>query len=217
MRKTPTEKQLTAWYSEIEQSGCKRLKLRSLLRCFGFKRRGTAVVEQVPRWLAGLDPPIYVHGINGSSLDDRAILAMQNMREIGDRASNEAELTKRFKSAIMPKLKLRDPQPQYCPTGTRDKLDFLCKDARGRAVVVELKYDDGQKRGVEQLLRYIGQLKAMGGHKEPRGILITGYADPWTRQALAGQDRDRHIRWFLYGIDARGRILLDEEKVGRSA
>ncbi len=104
MRKTPTEKQLTAWYSEIEQSGCKRLKLRSLLRCFGFKRRGTAVVEQVPRWLAGLDPPIYVHGINGSSLDDRAILAMQNMREIGDRASNEAELTKRFKSAIMPKL-----------------------------------------------------------------------------------------------------------------
>ena len=41
MRKHPSDKQLAAWYDEIERSGHKRLKIRALLKCFGLKRRGS--------------------------------------------------------------------------------------------------------------------------------------------------------------------------------
>jgi len=215
MKRTPSEQQLANWHAAIKKSGSARLKIRSLLRHFGCKRRGSVVQTGIPEWLTTQSPPIYVRGLDAANIDSRVTLALHPMKEIGKRAPDERWLCDRFERSIMKKLKLHDARPQYCPDNTRDKIDFLCKDREGRAVAVEVKYDDGQKRGVEQVLRYIGYLISMGGHKKPRGLLLTGYADPATRQALIGLDPRGEVRWYIYGIDSRKRIEVEEIKVKR--
>lgn len=220
-RRTPTDKQLEQWRVHIDENGYKKVSARALLKSFGFERRGKLAVEQAQEWLARCEPPIFTHGLEtrfGHSLDDSVTLAHQEMLQVGKPFAKEEELVKCFKSKMMRKLELVDAVPQYAPKHTRDRFDFLCHDGDGCAVVVELKKDDGEKRGVEQVLRYIGQLReeaAEKGHKSPRGILITNYADPATRHALIGQDKDRHVSWWVYGVQEDGSIELRKVEVAR--
>ncbi len=222
-RRTPTDRQLQQWQVDIDENGYKKVSARALLKSFGFERRGKVAVEQAQKWLAGCDPPIFTHGLEtrfGHSLDDSVTLAHKAMLQIGKPFAQEQELVRFFESKMMRKLKLTDAVPQYAPKHTRDRFDFLCHDGDGCAVVVELKRYDGEKRGVEQVLRYIGQLReeaAEKGHKSPRGILITNYADPATRYALIGQDKDRHVSWWVYGVQEDESIALREVEVPRRA
>jgi hypothetical protein len=156
------------------------------------------MVIEVEEWLAANG--IYVMDLPIADLDDSVVLTFERVLKVGKLVEFERDIEARFEQEMMQPLGLSAPQREYRPRGTRDRIDVLCRDAVGRAVAVELKRGAGQKRAVEQLLRYIGQLKHEGGHRDPRGILITGYADADTRRALQGRERDDHIDWFVYGL-----------------
>lgn len=198
MKKVPSERTLLAWRASIDKQGVARIKLRTLLKQFGLLKRGTNTEIQVEDWL--VQHHLFPRGFGEKGLDGSVQLTSQPIETIGALYTLEKDLEKRFPNELAGKLKLKDPQGEYSPRGTRDRMDFLCLDHEGRAVVVELKCDAGDKRAVEQVLRYIGQLKHEGGHKAPRGVLITGCADPDTRRALEGLDQDSHIDWWIYGL-----------------
>ncbi len=119
-----------------------------------------------------------------------------------------------FVEKIMPELGLHTPTRGYSPPGTRDKLDFICKDSQDRSVVVEIKKDGGEKRVVQQVLNYIRLVRNDPEHKDPRGIIITGYADFSHRHALEELEPGYHIDWFIYGLIGES-IKVDQIEVGR--
>lgn len=205
MAKEPTDRVLTNWHTSIQQSGVARIKLRTLLGYFGLKKRGSNTNARIEAWLN--QQQIYSRGLNTPSLDDSVRLTWDRIVSIGDIVAREKDLQDRFESDIMRKLKLKNPEMEYPPLGTRDRIDFLCRDNKGRSVVVELKREAGEKRAVEQVLRYLGHLEKETGHKDPWGILITGCADPDTRRALEGLKNDSPIEWWIYGI-VEGEIKL---------
>ncbi|MBI5569889.1 MAG: DUF91 domain-containing protein [Desulfomonile tiedjei] len=213
-KREPTGNQISSWHKEIEKSGIKRLKARILLKSFGYERRGKAAISSILEWMAGQDPPIYVYGLEHARwIDDPVGLSYVEQQQIGSLAKKEKDLMDRFEADIMPILRLRTPDRHYSPPGCRDKLDFLCKDTRGRAVVVEIKKGSGEKRVVEQVLQYIRLVRNDPSHKDPRGIIITGFADFPTRHALEELEPDYHIDWFIYGLAEDLSIQLQQIKI----
>lgn len=208
MRKEPSASVIRAWCDAVDENGQRLITLRQLLKAFGYQRRSSASLTSISRYLE--EKGLYVDVPDGIDIDASVPLTAEPVRRIGELYEREADLERRFPGGIMRRVGLeRVVSRQYSPRGTRDKLDFLCLDNDGRSVVVELKAGPGDKRAVEQVLRYIGVLKKEGGHKEPRGVLITGVGDLHTRRALEGRQADDHIRWWVYGL--RGsRILLEE-------
>ena len=116
----------------------------------------------------------------------------------------------RFVADIMPQLGLKNPKARYRPHGSRDELDFLCHDVDGRAVVVEMKKEDGERKAVEQVLRYIRLIRDLAEWKEPRGLVLTGHADLHTRRALEELEPHYQIDWFVYGLDAFDNIRVEK-------
>lgn len=116
----------------------------------------------------------------------------------------------RFEAEIMPLLGLQEPQRDHRPRGCRDILDYLCKDAQGRHVVVEMKKEDGERHVVEQVLRYIRLVRQDPASKDPRGLILTGYADLHTRRALEELEPQYHIDWFVYGMDDNDAIRVKQ-------
>lgn len=202
MIRTPREQVLASWHDSIAELGSKNISMRSLLRVFGLQRRGPKALEEIKLWLRANG--IYTHGLDlqhERDIEDTVTLAAHEILQVGILVKAEKELYPRFESEIMPHLGLVRAQQHYSPKGTRDVFDYLCWDAKGLPVVVEIKRRDGEKRSVEQVMRYIGQLRAEG-QARPRGVLITGVADPHTRRALCGRENDAHIDWYVYGIIA---------------
>jgi len=81
----------------------------------------------------------------------------------------------RFEADIAAQLDLLAPMVRdFSPHGCRDELDWLCQDAHRCVVVVELKLGGGDKRGVEQVLRYMRQIRADSRYegREVRGIFL---------------------------------------------
>lgn len=214
VRKEPSASTLDGWREAARENGQRHIKLRQLLKAFGYHRRSAANLAAIAAFLQS--HALYVDIPEGMHIDESVPPTAEPVRRIGDLYEREADLESRFARAIMRRVGLkRIVARQYSPRGTRDKLDFLCLDDEGCAVVVELKAMAGDKRAVEQVLRYIGMLKAEGHHKRPRGILITGLADINTRRALEGRQVDDHIRWWVYGL--RGsKLLLEEIDIRRS-
>ncbi|MEZ4444923.1 MAG: endonuclease NucS [Polyangiaceae bacterium] len=197
-KKVPSVGTVASWHDAIGRSGVTRLRLRALLQHFGQKRRGSGSAAFIEEWLK--DQGLFVRGLrDASGLDESVLLSDHEMTQIGALATSELALQERFPAEMAPQLGLGNVQPEYSPSRTRDRLDFLCRDERG-SVAVEIKREGGDKRGVEQLMRYIGYLRREGADGAVRGLLITGYADPYTRHALEGRDRDEHIDWWLYGL-----------------
>jgi hypothetical protein len=213
-KREPTANQLSSWHKEIEKSGVKRLKTRILLKSFGYERRGKAAISSILEWMASQDPPIHVCGLEHARwIDDPVALSYVAQEQIGGLAPKEKDLMDRFEADIMPILGLDTPDRHYSPPGCRDKLDFLCRDGLERAVVVEIKKGSGEKRVVEQVLQYIRLVRNDPSHKDPRGIIITGYADFPTRHALEELEPDYHIDWFIYGLAEDGSIQLQQIKI----
>lgn len=210
MAKTPSELTVQKWDAAIENGGRAKVKARTLLGHFGYSRRGSVATDRIEAWLR--ERGIYVQDLPIVGIDDSVTLTHEKIERIGELEEKEKKLEARFVSEIMPRLGLTNPQSEYSPKGTRDRLDFLCKDEDGRSVVVELKVGSGDKRAVEQVMRYIGQLKREGNHKGTRGILITGYADAETRRALEGREKDAHIEWYIYGV-VDGRVKIAKVEV----
>jgi Endonuclease NucS len=212
MSRVPTERQVRVWREAIFERGSAMVKLRVLLSAFGQKRRGSQTITRIQSWLS--ENGLFPTNIEDAGLDNTVHLRSEKDYRIGELVAYEIQLQKLFLKKIMHGLGLRDPKEHYKPRGTRDKFDFLCRDRRGRSVVVELKRNTGEKRAVEQVLKYIGHLRIEGGHKDPRGILITGSKDRDTLRALQGRDKDAHIDWYLYGF-VEGKLTLKLCRVPR--
>ena len=56
------------------------------------------------------------------------------------------------------------------------EIDILCKDAKGKFVVIEVKRWKDSDKVVGQILRYMGAIKEEKG-SEPRGIIILNQED----------------------------------------
>lgn len=207
MQRVPTERVISEWKAAMHKSGRKSISVRALIKHFGLERRSAASSTKIEAWLR--ENGFYVGDLMSPDLDASVELTPEPVRRIGELCASERELEAMFETQIMPKLGLELVKREYSPNGTRDRLDFLCRDKDGRSVAVELKVETGDRRAVEQLLRYIGFLKAEGGHKHPRGVLITGREDVLTRRALEGREKDNHIRWWIYGV-VNGKIALEE-------
>lgn len=208
--RAPSERVVNGWLDSIKEHGVARIKLRTLLRQFGVKRRGTRVTEFVLKSLG--QHGLFARGFESiDSLDHQVRLYDHDIRQIGQLADSERSLQKEYGKRIVRKLGLTFVAKEHSPKRTRDRFDFLCRDRQGRAIVVELKRDEGDKRGVEQLMRYIGLLKAEG-EKAPRGVLVTGCSDPHTRRALEGREADEHIDWYIYGLTKAG-VRLERVEV----
>lgn len=214
LSKTPGDKVLGDWKNSIKENGVKKIKRSQLLAAFGYMKRTDIAVAAIITWLEARDIFLYKEGLREGNLDEYLTLIPYKQTQIGKLFERESDLCEHFEDKVMPKLGLHTPQQGYSPKHTQDRFDFLCQDYEGRHVVVELKRADGEKHAVEQVMRYLGHLHHAGGHQAPWGILITGYADPYTRRALLGRDRDTHIRWYLYGLsDDRQEILVEEVKL----
>jgi hypothetical protein len=214
MRRYPSTKQLKAWQTEIAHNGRKRITARALLKEFGFQRRGPAAIESVIKWLGVQDPSLYVYGLKYvRSLDESVFLSNVDEMQIGRLVEREQELMDRFQAEIMPQLDLQRPQMGFQPEGSRDKLDFLCKDKNGRSVVVEMKRADGERRVVEQVVRYIRLIRDIDGYSDPHGLILTGYADMHTRRVLEELEPEYHIDWFIYGLDFDNSIRVQQVQV----
>lgn len=201
-RREPTTRQLQSWQAEILQNGTKRITARLLLHAFGAQRRGPLVTATVTKWLGEQSPPVYATGLQYvQNLDEPVHLSRVELTHIGRLADTEKSLVSRFETDIMPQMNLRSPQPNFRPPASRDVLDFLCVDRRGRAVVVEIKKEDGERRVVEQVVRYIRLVRQIPACVDPRGAIVTGYADLHTRRVLEELEPQYHIDWFVYGID----------------
>jgi hypothetical protein len=214
----PDASTVKTWSDEIAKNGSKRIKLRGLLKHFGAKRRGPVVIATVKKWFRATNPRVYVNGLlYAESLDDVLHLAHDEFTRIGRLVEQESNLADRFEKDILRGLRgLSQPVCKYRPKGTRDELDFLCTDEDGRAVVVELKKEDGKKSAVEQVLRYINLIRDEGMPR-PRGILITGVGDMHTRRALREIQPGVDIEWYVYGLAPNtGRIRLRRIEVERA-
>jgi hypothetical protein len=215
-KRVPRPKQIDTWNDEIMRNGTKRISARFLLRAFGIQRRSEQSNLRVISWLNAQIPPIYTNDLDFlKSLDDTVFLTHVKLNRIGHFAESEKSLMDRFESEIMPQLKLLNPHRDFRPTGSRDALDFLCEDLQGNAVVVELKKKDGEKRVVEQVLRYIRQIRSDLQYKNPRGVIITGCEDLHTRRALEELEPSYHIDWFIYGIDSADKIHIEPVRISK--
>lgn len=207
----PTETQLRTWQDEIHKSGTRRITARILLKAFGIRRRTDPSTNRVIDWLRNQVPTIYVSGLDRVRLlDEPTFLSHIELTQIGRLVDKESVLMERFVAEIMPHLRLRNPQPKYRPTGSRDELDYLCEDTQGRSVVVEMKKEDGERHVVEQVLRYVQLIRQSPACKDPRGLILTGYADLHTRHALEELAPQYHIDWFIYGIGEQGVIRVKQ-------
>ncbi len=212
MPREPSQKTVESWNTEIAKSGIKRLKARVLLKAFGAERRGSAILERMRSW--SQTNGLHLNGLDyATSLDDVVSLSRQPIRRIGRLVELESELTTRFEGEMAPKLGLDVIRKEYSPPETQDRFDFLCRDTVGRHVIVEIKRGDGERRAVEQVLRYIRVFRGDPSHKpqDPRGLIITGEADLATRRALQELEPGCKIDWWLYGLREDDTIALEPE------
>ncbi len=141
----------------------------------------------------------------------------------------EGEFKARYLAALLKELGLKKARligkgvsaVEFSPRGTRDKLDVVCEDRVSHDLVaLEFKVRDGDRRGVEQLLRYAKQLSVtkandprLDHYKDAkvRGVLVTGIADQPTREAIATLDPYELVHWYTYSMK-RSPIRLDSVK-----
>ena len=220
MAKEPSETVLKTWRDDIKRNGVKRMRVRALLKLFGAERRGAAICQRIEAW--GQQHGLHLNGFaHAESVDDVVSISDEEIVRVGNLVEHESDLMKRFEAEIAPQLDLLPPMEKgFEPQGCRDKLDFLCQDAKRHLVVVELKLAGGEKRGVEQVLRYMRFIRKDSRHpgRQIRGILVTGEGDLATRRALEELAAGDRIDWWIYGVH-EGQIQLKREPVvqgGRS-
>ena len=104
---------------------------------------------------------------------------------------------------------------QFSPDGTKDRLDFRALDKDGNNVVVELKNKGGDKRIIEQVLRYRTDLMHHFNTRNVSCIIITGERCLHTAKAFRAlpPNEQRVITWYLYKYDKDSPKQISFEEV----
>lgn len=222
LREIPSEKQYRRWLDQMDKNGIKRIQIRRLLRAFGYDRRGPdgVAAKKIQSWFRRTDK-IYVRKLTDLSLPLSADAYLSRVKIapfLSPTTMSERAFCEKYEEPIMKKLDLQCIGREHCPPLAADKFDFLAKDAHGNFVVVEVKRYEGGGHVVEQTMRYIGDLRyaiqnGMLEHdQQVRGVIITNIMDIATHRALMGRQhngqQDDHIQWWLYGLDAMGRLRM---------
>ena len=157
----------------VHEKGYKILSVTNLMNRCGFQKRSSSNIELITAMLAehnltvhpqlslGLKPSdcLRIYGFPVAQLGD-LFESEEEVKTQGARQQRERELEDFIdKHNFFHKLGLKRVERQYSPKQTRDRFDFLCSDAEGSRVVMELKHVSGGKSAVEQVLRYIEMLK----------------------------------------------------------
>jgi hypothetical protein len=244
---TPSASTIKSWQDSLAKNGSRSITIEKLIGYYNVGRRGTRVVEQILTHLKELEPPIYAPELADTTLPLAKVIklcrldpgpggktyatALRHERR-GDEDKNssraaEQKFKKDHLDELLDHLGLREARllnasaREFSPHGTRDRLDVLCEGENGDLVALEIKLQDGERRGVEQLLRYTQQL-ANSKSDDPRleryrtaavrTILVTGVRDQATFEAIATLDPYEIVDWYRYAMDKTSRVLEGVEK-----
>jgi hypothetical protein len=213
--------------SAAHERGYKNITVTMLLARFGYRKRSEANLKFITASLAAHD--LTVHPMLSMSLklsqtvriysfpveqlgdlfEDPAAAPTVAMRQQRERALEEYI----ERHNLFAQLGLVKECRQYSPKHTQDRFDFLCRDAAGAAIVLELKHAGGGKSAVEQILRYLGMLRQEAPSRPARGILVTGVRDVDTAKALHGMTpaQQQVIDWYLYRYERQTGALSFEK------
>ena len=186
--------------NDIEEFGCKPLRVSKLLDYFSIKKRGLANLKVITDRLSS--EKLYTLPKYSNELKSGSILRIYNYPVIqwGDLFPREKDLEDYVeKHELYKELKISNVLRQHRPKGTKDKLDFQ-GDCEDQKVVLELKNGSGGKSAVEQVLRYAGILRKQFPDTIIRMILVTGIQNRETELAISGmlpKQRDL-FEWYLY-------------------
>jgi hypothetical protein len=208
--------------SAAYERGYKNITVTMLLARFGYRKRSEANLKLITTSLAVHD--LTVHPVLSMSLKLSQTVRIYSfpVEQLGDLFEDpetaptvamrqQREYIERHD--LFAQLGLVKECRQYSPTHTQDRFDFLCRDAAGGAVVLELKHAGGGKSAVEQILRYLGMLRQEAPDRPARGILVTGVRDVDTAKALHGMTpaQQQVIDWYLYRYDRHTGVLSFEK------
>jgi hypothetical protein len=209
------------------ERGYKNITVTVLLARFGYLKRSEANLKLITAALA--EHGLTVHPVLSMSLKLGQTIRIYSfpVEQLGDlfedpetaptvavRQQRERALEEYIeRHDLFVHLDLVKDCRQYSPKHTQDRFDFLCRDAAGTAVVLELKHAGGGKSAVEQVLRYLGMLRQEAPNRLARGILVTGVRDVDTAKALHGMTpaQQQLIDWFLYRYDRKTGALSFEK------
>jgi hypothetical protein len=207
--------------------GYKNLTVTTLLARFGYRKRSEANLKFITASLAAHDLTVYPVLSMSLKLSQSVRIYSFPVEQLGHlfedpetaptvavRQQRERALEEYIeRHDLFTQLGLVKECRQYSPKHTQDRFDFLCRDAAGAAVVLELKHAGGGKSAVEQILRYLGMLRQEAPDRPARGILITGVRDVDTAKALHGMApaQQQVIDWYLYRYDRYTGVLSFEK------
>ncbi len=210
---------------DVRARGYKSLTVKKLLFTFGYQKRSSENIRKIttlfqkngltlyPELEMGLKPleTLRIYGFPVKKLGD--LFEDMNATPITRNRQHERQLEDYIaQHSHYTQLGLTKAKRQHSPANTSDRFDFLCEDASGCEVALELKHAGGGKSAVEQVLRYIGMLKQENPACKARGILVTGIQDVDTAKALHGMtpEQQAKIEWHLYRFDRQTGALSFE-------
>jgi len=201
--KKSDSKKISNYKLSIKRSGSRSIKLSKLLQDFGYKKIGSKNLIQIEENLKAHNLYCFPSITSNIKRESRVKIYNYPVRSLGDLFEREKDLEDYIdKNKAYKKLNIQSVKRQASPEGTKDKIDFLGFEKNGKEVVVELKHYGGDKRAIEQVLRYAGILKK-NRKTEIRKILITGVVELSISEAIYGmEEKDKkYFEWYVYNWD----------------
>ncbi len=197
----------------IKTTGYRSIEVRRLLQLFGYKKRGAANLDRINQIFS--ENLLYCYPVLSMDLNfnDRVKIYNFPVECRGDIFKSEKVLQKFISETnALKQLGVDAILPEYSPNNTSHRMDFYAQDDTHN-VVIEVKNEGGQERGVEQVLRYASMIRREQPEKPVRKILITGQLDPNTAKAIHGMTNEEreNFEWYLYNYDQKLKLISFEK------
>lgn len=197
----------------IKTAGYRSIEVRRLLQLFGYKKRGVANLERINQIFTENELFCYPVLSMERNFNERVKIYNFPVECKGDLFDNERQMQQFiYERKALEKLNLFAIKAEYSPNRTSHRMDFFAQDGVNN-VVIEVKNNGGQERGVEQVLRYASMIRREEPEKPVRKILITGQLDPNTAKAIHGMTTEErnNFEWYLYNYNQKVQIITFEK------